>query len=92
MSEEFGGDIYTLTDEDGVTYELEHLDTIEMDGVYYLAFTTPEQSGEDDELEIVILKSEHGEDGDDYLVIPTEEEENRAYEKFMQELFADDEE
>ncbi len=87
MSDGFGKDIITISDEDGNNYELEHLDTIEMDGVFYLAFMPVG----DAEAGMVILKSETGEDGDDYLVIPTDEEEERAYEQFMQELFEDDE-
>lgn len=92
MSEEFGGDIITITDEDGNVYELEHLDTIEMDGAYYLAFLPVTDGKADEDLGMVILKSEHGEDGDDYLVNPPDEEVERAYEKFMEELFPEDEE
>ena len=32
MSEEFGPDFVTVTDEDGNEIELEHLDTLEVDG------------------------------------------------------------
>ncbi|MGM9521859.1 MAG: DUF1292 domain-containing protein [Oscillospiraceae bacterium] len=89
MSDGFGKDVYTISDDEGNNYELEHLDTIEMDGVFYLAFL-PVDGGEDSGM--VILKSEKGEDGDDYLVIPDEDEEERAYERFMQELFQDEDE
>ncbi len=92
MSEEYGGDIITISDEEGNSYELEHLDTIEMDGVYYLAFLPVNDGKADEDLGMVILKSERGEDGDDYLVIPTDEETDRAYEQFMRELFEDEEE
>ncbi len=92
MSDEYGGDIITISDEDGNSYELEHLDTIEMDGVFYLAFLPVNDGKGDEDLGMVILKSEHGEDGDDYLVIPTDEETDRAYEQFMRELFEDGEE
>ena len=87
MGEGFGKDIYSISDDEGNTYELEHLDTIEMDGVFYLAFL-PADGGEDTGM--VILKSERGEDGDDYLVLPDEAEEQLAYERFMEELFSDD--
>ena len=40
---------------------------------------------------MVILKTERGEDGDDYLVVPTDEEIDRAYDLFMEELFSDEE-
>lgn len=89
MSDGFGKDIYTISDDEGNNYELEHLDTIEMDGVFYLAFL-PVDGGEDTGM--VILKNEKGADGDEYLVIPDEDEEERAYERFMQELFQDEEE
>ena len=90
MSEEFGKDIITISDEDGNVYELEHLDTIEMDGVFYLAFLPVAKEGEDEDLGMVILKSETGEDGDEYLVIPSDEEMDRAYEKFMEEFFEEE--
>lgn len=92
MSEDYGGDIITISDEDGNSYELEHLDTIELDGVFYLAFLPVTDGKGDEDLGMVILKSEKGEDGDDYLVIPTDEETDRAYEAFMQELFEDEDE
>ena len=91
MDGEYGGDIITISDEEGNSYELEHLDTIELDGVYYLAFLPANDGKGDEDLGMVILKSEKGEDGDDYLVIPTDEETDRAYEEFMKELFEDEE-
>ena len=38
MSEEFGPDFITVTDEDGNEFELEHLDTLEHEGTIYMAF------------------------------------------------------
>ena len=35
MSEQFGPDFITVTDEDGKEYELEHLDTLEYNGQTY---------------------------------------------------------
>ena len=37
MSEEFGGNFVSLTDEDGNEIELEHLDTIEYNGSVYIS-------------------------------------------------------
>ena len=91
MDEEYGGDIISISDEEGNSYELEHLDTIEMDGVFYLAFLPVNDGKGDEDLGMVILKTEKGEDGDDYLVIPPEEEIDRAYQRFMEELFPEDE-
>ena len=92
MSEDYGSDIITISDEDGNSYELEHLDTIELDGVFYLAFLPVTDGKGDEDLGMVILKSEKGDDGDDYLVTPTDEETDRAYEAFMKELFEDEDE
>lgn len=41
MSEEFGPDFITVTDEDGNEFELEHLDTLEYNGQTYMAFSRP---------------------------------------------------
>ena len=38
MSEEFGPDFISVTDEDGNEFELEHVDTIEYNGQIYMAF------------------------------------------------------
>ncbi len=92
MSDGYSGNIISITDEDGNSYELEHLDTIEMDGVFYLAFLPVNNGKGDEDLGMVIMKTETGEDGEDYLVVPTDAEIDRAYDLFMEELFSDDEE
>ncbi len=43
MSEEFGPDFITVTDEDGNDFELEHLDTLEYNNEVYMAFSPPSQ-------------------------------------------------
>ena len=88
MSEEFGGDIYSISDEEGNEYSLEHLDTIELDGVYYLAFLPADMDEDDDDYGIVLLKMNEGED---FFSALTEEEEDRVYDIFMEKLFGDDE-
>ncbi len=92
MGEGYSGNIISISDEEGNDYELEHLDTIEMDGAYYLAFLPVNDGKGDEDLGMVILKSESGEDGEDYLVIPSDEEVDRAYDIFMEELFDDEDE
>ena len=47
MSEEYGNDFVTLIDEDGNEVEFEHIDTVEYEGVTYLAFIPAELSVED---------------------------------------------
>ena len=89
MSEEYGSNFITITDDDGNKYELEHLDTIEIDGVYYLAFLPADVDEDDEKFGFIIMKQET--EGDEsYLVIPSEEEIDFAYQRFMERLFADE--
>ena len=63
MSEEYGNDFVTLIDEDGNEVEFEHIDTVEYNGVTYLAFIPAEISIEED-AEVVIMQivEENGEE------------------------------
>lgn len=45
MSEEYGADFITITDEDGNEFELEHLETIEYNGQTYMAFFPAVEDG-----------------------------------------------
>lgn len=60
-----------LTDEEGVEEPFEYLDTVEYEGVEYVILT-PVTEEESDELEVVILRILHEENGDDSFV--TEED------------------
>ena len=64
MNGEFGSDFITISDEDGNDFILEHLDTIEVDGVYYMAFLPDDIEEDDDDYGMIILKviEEEGED------------------------------
>ena len=64
MSEEYGNDFVTLIDEDGNEVEFEHIDTVEYNGVTYLAFIPAEISIEEDAAEVVIMQivEENGEE------------------------------
>ena len=63
MSEEYGNDFVTLIDEDGNEVEFERIDTVEYNGVTYLAFIPAEISIEED-AEVVIMQivEENGEE------------------------------
>ena len=103
MSEEFGPDFITVTDEDGNEFELEHLDTLEHEGTIYMAFF-PAVQGEqgedgevvdvdvdDEEYGMVIMKviEENGEEL--FSTLDSEEEEVTVYDLFMERLFQDEE-
>ena len=96
MSEEFGPDFITVTDEDGNDIELELLDVLEHKGQTYMAFfpAVPEDETDEDSEDygMVILKSIH-ENGEELLAtLDSEEELTEVYDLFMELLFQDEEE
>jgi len=91
VSEDFGNDFITVTDDDGVEFVLEHLDTLELNGNVYMAFLPADVDEEDDDYGLVILKvvEENGEDilvtiDDDVLL-------EDIYGQFMERLLDEDE-
>ena len=96
MSEEYGPDFISITDEDGNEFELEHVDTIEHKGQVYMAFfpaDTDESEEETDEEEsgLIILKVVE-ENGEEQLsTLDSEEELEEVYDRFMEDLFREEE-
>jgi len=88
MNKEYLDDeIFTLTDEEGNESEFQLLDSLEIDGVYYLALVPIENN---DEGEYVILKVETDENGEDLLVtIDDDDEFNRIADTFEDKLFSE---
>jgi uncharacterized protein YrzB (UPF0473 family) len=90
--EEYGAEIISITDEDGVDYELEVLARVEYNGCEYLALTPADAGDEVEELEVSLLKSVM-EDGEPILVAIEDEEELEAvYDLIMEEVFDDEDE
>lgn len=94
MSEEFGPNFITLTDEDGNEIELEYVDAIEVEGQTYMAFfpTVDDEADEAaaEEFGLVILKS-ITENGEELLsTLDSDEELNRVYDLFMEQLMDDE--
>lgn len=95
MSEEFGPDFITITDEDGGEFELEHVDTIEYKGQVYMAFfpaDTGDESEDEEDTGLIILKVIDVDGEEQLSTLDTEEELEEVYDQFMQDLFQDDEE
>ena len=93
MSEDFGPTFITVTDEDGREIVLEFVDALEHEGCVYQAFFPAENEGEEEDPDagLVILKVIH-EDGEDLLsTLDSEEEAEKVYELFMENLFDDEE-
>ena len=92
MEQDYGANIISITDEDGVEYELEVLSSVTYRGVEYLALTPADADDETEELEVSILKSVE-EDGEPVLVAVEDETElETVYDLLMQSLFEDGEE
>ena len=96
MSEEYGANFITVTDDDGNEFELEHLDTIEFNGNTYLAFfpAVSEDAEENEEEELgLILMNVIKENAEEILsTLDSEEETEAVYTEFMKTLFEDEEE
>ena len=87
MSEDFGANIVSLTDEEGVEHEFEHLDTIELNDKMYLAFI---EAGADENaekgIELIILRADADENGEEILSsIDDEEELEAVYNAFLED-------
>lgn len=96
MNDEFGPNFVTLTDDEGNDIELEYVDALEHNGTTYMAFfPVVEEDSEDEENEeeygLVILKSQM-ENGEEFLVtIDDEEEIDKVYDLFMEQILSDGE-
>ena len=96
MSEDFGPNFITLTDEDGNDIELEYVDAIKVDGQTYMAFfpTVDDEADEAaaEDFGLVILKSVM-ENGEELLsTLDSDEELDKVYDLFMEQLMADEDE
>lgn len=97
MSEEYGPTFITVTDDDGKQIELEHLETMEINGAVYMAFypveyADDEENAIDDEEDGLILLKVINYNGEDILAtIDDDDELGMVYEQFMEVLFNEDE-
>ena len=103
MSEAYGPDFITVTDEDGNEFELELVDTLEHNGVpdhaLFPASQEDEESGEpvdvdadDEEYGLVIMKTVE-ENGEELLsTLDSDEEIEEIYNLFMERFFQEEDE
>ena len=93
MSEDFGPNFITVTDEDGNEIVLEYVDALELDGQVYMAFfpAQDEEEGEEPDYGLVIMK-QVVENGEELLsTLDSEEELEQVYELFMEQIMEDEE-
>ncbi len=88
--DDYGNDFISISDEEGNAFELERLDSFELDGVRYMAFLPADGNEEDENYGIIILKVLE-EDGEEILSTPDDDAElNRAYDAYMERLFQEE--
>ncbi|MGM9563929.1 MAG: DUF1292 domain-containing protein [Faecousia sp.] len=91
MEQDYGANYISITDEDGVEYELEVLSTVTYKGAEYMALTPADVSEDAEELEVSILKSVM--DGDEPVLVTVEDDDEleAVYDLLMQTMFEDEE-
>ena len=92
MSGDYGNDFVTITDDDGNEFELEHLDTLEINGGLYMAFLPADMDEDDDDFGMVILKVVVENDEEVFTTVDDENELMAVYETFIERIVSDEEE
>ncbi len=92
MSDDYGPDFITVTDDDGNDYELEHLGTMDYKEKTYMAFLPADMDEDDEDYGIIIL--EVGEEDGEEILMDIEDDDllDEIYEQFISELFEDEDE
>ena len=95
MNEDFGGDYITIADEEGNEFELEILDTLELDGESYTVFVPADiedMDVNDPDYGLIFLRCRE-ENGEEYFdSIDDDDELERVYQAYQPILDAEDEE
>ena len=89
--QDFGPDYLTLIDEEGVEYEVEVLGTVEVGGKDYIALCDAGLPDDAEALEITIMQAVRNEDDTvDFVAVEDEDEIERAYAAFLDEIEDDE--
>ena len=98
MSEEYGPNFVTLTDEEGNDIELEYVDALEDNGQTYMAFfptldedVDPDEAEESEDYGLIIMRVETVNGEDELVTLEDEDEAEAVYNVFMEEAFSEDE-
>ena len=91
VSSEYGNDFISITDDEGNSYEFEHLDTMEYNDNIYVAFLPAEMDEDDEDFGVVLLKVLEDDDNQDMLVNITDEKElKEVFEQFVSRFSKED--
>ena len=94
MNEDFGGDIITISDEDGNEFDLELLDTIEFEGQTYCVFVPADIENmdvNDPDYGLIFLKSREENGEELFDSVDDDDELDRVYEYYQQIMEAEEE-
>ena len=87
MEEEFGASFITIEDDEGNTFELEHLSTIEFEGSEYMIFLPADMDENDPDYGFIILRVEEIDGEEQFASVDDEAELQRVYDYYMQTVF-----
>ena len=86
MSDDYGNDYITISDDEGNEFELEHVDTCELSGKIYMAFLPADMDEDDEDFGLIIL-GVVVQDGEEILKTLDDDDELRmVYEHFIERL------
>jgi uncharacterized protein YrzB (UPF0473 family) len=89
VNEDFGNDYITITDDEGNEFEMEHLDTLEMNGVIYMAFLPADMDEDDEDFGLIVLKVIEKDDEELLTTLDNDDELGIVYERFIERLTED---
>ena len=93
MNPEENDDIIELVDENGETQEFEWLASFPMNDRQYIAVAEPMEEDEPESVEVLFLRIEEDENGEDvYVPVDDEAEADAAYACFLKQIEAEEEE
>ena len=92
MDEDFGASFITIEDDEGNEIELEVLDTLEYEGVEYVLFLPADMEEDDPDYGYVILQIVEADGEEQFSDVEDEDLLQTVYERFMEQIFGDEEE
>lgn len=93
MDNNYSADYVTIIDEDGSEYELEVIDGFTFEDKDYMVFLPADMSEDDEDYGFILLEVVTDENGEElFESIKDDEEEQRVFDYYMEEIFSDDEE
>ena len=86
MDSAYGNDYISIIDEDGNEFELEHLDSVEIDGELYMAFLPADMDEDDEDFGMIIFKVISENDEEVFASIDDEDELKELFDIFVDRL------